>query len=240
MHVIFGEPAPETVRIRGAETIAVADLGDARKADRLDKDVWRQERQPRDRPPGKGGVDEGDGGAIRMAEQQRIVKAGPIHELRQNCQRLLVHEGWRAGAAEGVGVPVAEARIDERPGAEARRHPIGEIAPQRGTAQPLVQENQRRSRAVAGDDAIFKPPPGDGGKLHAKAPVLVVRPGNLAEPSAVATATRWPRAPPRRRWPSCLRRAQKGGSRAAREDAGSETEGVRRSTSSARAMMGAL
>src|SRR5262249_53066345 len=144
------------------------------------------------------------------------------------------------GAAEGVGVPVAEARIDERPGAEARRHPIGEIAPQRGTAQPLVQENQRRSRAVAGDDAIFKPPPGDGGKLHAKAPVLVVRPGNLPEPSAVATATRWPARHPAGAGPPAPH--AKGRLESPREDrcAGSETEGVRRSTSSARAIMGAL
>jgi hypothetical protein len=99
-------------------------------ADRLDEHVRRHQHQAGNAPPRGGRVDERNGGAVRVPDQQRVRDAELVEQSGQNIQRLLVHEARRARAREPVGLAVAEARVDERGCAEADGDLVREVAPQ--------------------------------------------------------------------------------------------------------------
>ena len=101
--VVLGEALLEV----GVE-IALADLGDALDAHRLDERVRRQTCERPDGPPGGRGVDQGDGGAVGMADEDGAVDAEPVEQRRKHGERLVMHETGRAPARQAVGGAITE------------------------------------------------------------------------------------------------------------------------------------
>jgi hypothetical protein len=97
-----------------------------------------------------------------VAEQHRASDPGGGERGRQLVERGAVQVVDAARAGRRVGAAVAGARVDQ-PGAAGRRaEPVGEVAPQRDRAQPLVQEDDRRPAGRGGvEGAAFEP--GAGG-----------------------------------------------------------------------------
>ena len=90
-----------------------------------------------------------------------------IQQRRQDVERLLVHEAWRARGDQPIRLPVAEAGIEQCARAEPPGELVREVAPQGHRAQAFVQEHQRGLGVVARDHAVFDLAAGYGGEGHA-------------------------------------------------------------------------
>ena len=90
------------------------------------------------------GVDQRDRAAVAVADQDRALDPVRREQRREHLQRLVVHEVRPARHVRDVGLPVARARVDQRPAPGRLRRSRREVAPQRDRAEPLVQEHERR------------------------------------------------------------------------------------------------
>ena len=82
--------------LRSVVPIGLADAGDALDGLGLDEHVRRHQHEAGDRPAGGRGVNERDGGPVRMPDQQRALDVELIQQGGQDVERLLVHEAGRA------------------------------------------------------------------------------------------------------------------------------------------------
>lgn len=89
---------------------------------------------------GEGGGEEGDGGAVGVAEEHGLLDAGGGHELGEDGG-LVVEVAAGAGAGEGRGAAESLAVVDEAfaPGGGAEA--VGEVAPGGDAAEGVVEED---------------------------------------------------------------------------------------------------
>jgi hypothetical protein len=115
------------------------------------------------------GMDQRDGGAVRMADQHAAPDARRVQHARQGAMRFLLHVGQRPRQGDAVGLAVAEARIGEDAEAGRRLQRRGEIPPQRDAAEPFMQQQEGgrlvRPRAPPGGFEAL-PVQGEGRVLH--------------------------------------------------------------------------
>ena len=101
-------------------------------------------------------MDERDGAAVAVADEQRPFDAEGGKDRRQAPFGLDMHVIEREGAAGRQRRPaIAEAGIDQRARACRCCHLVGKIAPEGRAAEPLMQEHQHRQVGVAFDQAVF-------------------------------------------------------------------------------------
>ena len=105
----------------------------------------------------RAGMDERDGGAVAVADEQGPFDIEGRKDRRQAPLGLDMHVVDRECDARRQRRPtIAEAGIDPAPPRPvSAATPVGEIAPEGGRPEPLMQEHQRRQGGVALDPAIF-------------------------------------------------------------------------------------
>src|SRR6266404_3856824 len=140
---------------------------DAGDGDILDEDMRRLEDEAAHGPPPRAGMDEGDRGAVAVADEDGIGDGERVAQRRQRLQRLDMHVVDAARLRERVRLPVTEPRIDQRGAAGRLGKARRKIAPLRKRAEPLMEQDQRRCVGVAcGDQFVFEAVALDSDERH--------------------------------------------------------------------------
>src|SRR5258707_894361 len=117
----------------------------------------RLEDEAADGPAPRASMDEGDRGAIAVADEDGIGDGERVAQGRQRLQRLDMHVVDAARLGERVRLSIAEARIDQRGAAGRLREARGKVAPLRQRAEPLMeQDKRRRCGGACGDQLVFE------------------------------------------------------------------------------------
>lgn len=134
--------APEQLVAKLAARIGSAERGDGGEAHILHEDVRGLQDEAANAGADGPGVDQGDRGAVGVADQDRFLDPRALEERWQGPERLVVHEGDRALERRWVRATVAKAAVDERRALGGCGELGREVAPGGGAAEALVQEDE--------------------------------------------------------------------------------------------------
>jgi hypothetical protein len=104
----------------------------------------------------RAGINQRDGCAVAMADQDRPLDAQLAQELRQGFQRVPVHEVDAMRLLQHVRLSMAITSIDDRGQTRAGDDTGGKIAPLADRTQALVQEHQGRTAGGGGNAPVFE------------------------------------------------------------------------------------
>jgi len=145
-------------------------FGDACDAEVFDEDMRREQDEAAELVM-DGGVDEGDGTSVAVADEDWAFDFELREKIRQGIDRLVVHVGDGTRLGERIGVAVAVAGVDgdgtSGGGSDAGR----EIFPERDGAEAFVEKDEFGRVGVACGDAMDF----DGAALHGESQMLIER-----------------------------------------------------------------
>ena len=136
--VVLGQPLAQTVlvsNVRGADTGGGL---------RFDQHMRGCQDQCGDLACRQSGMDQRDGGAITVAEQDRLADPGCLQDGRQRDPRLIMHIVDRARAGQDRRSTMAVARIYEDLAPRGLGQPRRKIPPHGNRTEPFMQHDDGR------------------------------------------------------------------------------------------------
>ena len=133
------------------------------------EDVGRKGHQTQNTPARDigTGMDQGNGAAVAMSDQDRIANAEMIENGRQHVECFVMHESGFPGQVNRIGVAISPAAEHESAATACGRDDIGNVTPQTGASKTLMQKNQNRViDLLQAQPAIFNPLAADIGEAH--------------------------------------------------------------------------
>lgn len=88
------------------------------------------------------GVDESDGAAVAVPDQDRVLDLQFSEKIGQRVQRFVVHIADGTWLGEEIGVAAAIARVDRDRTSRGLGNARGEVSPVRDRAQAFVKEDE--------------------------------------------------------------------------------------------------
>ena len=127
-------------------------LGDAGHAQLFDEDMRCEKNETADVIV-HSSVNEGDGAAVAVPDEDGIFDFELRQKFGQGFERFVVHVADGARFGQNVGIPVAIARVDRYGASGGLGDACGKILPVRERAQAFVEKNEFRSAWLAGGNA---------------------------------------------------------------------------------------
>src|SRR6202022_750369 len=132
-------------QFRGFVNVANSDRASETK--RFDKNVRRLQNEPAHALRPSAGVNQSDGSAIAMAEQDGMFDAELAQQIWKHDCCFVVHEINTPFLREALGSSMAIARIHQNPAASGLRHSLREILPHGDRAEAFVEHDNDGIRA---------------------------------------------------------------------------------------------
>ena len=99
-------------------------------------------------------VDDGDGGAVTVADQDGILDVEFCEQIGEGVQGFLVHVGYGSRLGEEFGMAGAVAGVDGDGASGGVGNFAGKLLPVRDGAESFVEEDEFGSVWIAGGNAV--------------------------------------------------------------------------------------